>query len=31
MQPKFNIFWGSKAVYEKLSVELFWAILKGQK
>ena len=28
MQPKFTILWGSKAVYEKLSFDLFWTIFK---
>ena len=27
MQTKITILWGSKAVYEKLSVDLFWVIL----
>ena len=31
VQPKITILWGSKAVYEKLSFELFWAIFKGKK
>jgi len=31
MQPKFTIFWGSKAVYEKLSFDLFWSIFKRLK
>ena len=29
MQAKFTVCWGSKAVYKKLSFDLFWPAIHG--